>query len=96
MKKTTIELHRIKDTTACVGHTGIPFWQDSASTMDVIVEWSERPENLSQKVYKHIVYSNDENIRHEPHSWANSNNSGYVYSHKCDHVTYLDIYHQDK
>lgn len=93
MNKTTIELHRIKDTTSFVGHWGIPFSQESAPTLDFIVEWSQRPENLSQKIYRHYVRPAEENIREEPHSWSDG---GPVYPRKCDYVTYLDIYHQDK
>lgn len=96
MNKTTIELHRIKDTTSFVSHMGIPFCQDSASTLDFLVEWSQRPENIGQKIYRHAVRAAEENVREEPHSWSNSNAPEFVYPRKCDYVTYLDIYHQDK
>ena len=92
MTKTTIELHRIKDTTANVGHSGVPF--DGPAILDRIVEWSQQPENAGRRVYRHFVYSQDENVRHEPHTWENSSDPGFVYTHKADYVTYLDIYFQ--
>lgn len=92
MIKTTIELHRKKDTTANVSHMGVPF--DGPAILDQIVEWSQHEENAGRRVYRHVVYSQDENVRHEPHSWGDSNNPGYVYPCKADYVTYLDIYHQ--
>lgn len=95
MNKTTIELHRIKDTTANVSHRGVP-WTDADSTMNIIVEWSQRPENLSQRIYRHAVYYKEENVREEPHSWSDSSAPEFVYPCKCDYVTYLDIYHQGK
>lgn len=92
MTKTTIELHRVKDTTAGVSHWGVP--TDGPAILDRIVEWSQQPENTGRRVYRHVVHSCDENVREEPHSWANSNNPGFVYTHKADYVTYLDIYWQ--
>lgn len=89
MNKTTIELDRIKDTTANVGHMGIPF--DGPAILDRIVEWSQQPENTGCRIYRHVVRSQDENVRFEPHNWPRSD---HLYSHKCDYVTYLDIYHQ--
>ncbi len=94
MRKSTIELQRIKDTTAGVSHGGVPF--DGPAILDRIVEWSQQPENVGQKIYRHVVRSADENIRPEPHSWPNSNCPDFVYTHKADYVTYLDIYHQDR
>ncbi len=92
MTKTTIELHRIKDTTAGVSHMGIPF--DGPAILDRIVEWSQQSENAGCRVYRHVVYSQDEGVRAEPHSWPDSNAPEFVYTHKADYVTYLDIYHQ--
>ena len=89
MQKTTIELHRIKDTTAGVSHMGVPF--DGPAILDRIVEWSQQPENTGKRVYRHVVHSQDENVRKEPHTW---NDRGFVYPCKADYVTYLDIYHQ--
>lgn len=94
MDKVTIELHRIKDTTSFVGHGGIPFWQDNEATLNRIVEWSRQPENVGRKIYRHVVYSKEENVRKEPHNWPGSNAPEFVYSHKCDYVTCLDIYYQ--
>ena len=94
MNKTTIELHRIKDTTSFVGHWGIPFAQDSGPTLDSIVEWTERPENVGRRVYRHIVRAEEENVRHEPHNWPDSSAPDFIYPAKCDYVTYLDIYWQ--
>ena len=94
MKKTTIELHRVKDTTAGVGHWGVPFSQDSSTTLDVLTEWTQSPENAGRRVYRHVVRSVDENVRHEPHTWSTSNPPSFVYPNKCDYVTYLDIYWQ--
>lgn len=90
MNKTTIELHRIKDTTSFVSHMGIPSGEHA---LDSIVEWSQRPENIRQSIYRHFIRAEEENIREEPHSWSPG---GPVYPRKCDYVTYLDIYHQDK
>lgn len=92
MTKTTIELHRIKDTTAGVGHMGVPF--DGSAILDRIVEWSQQPENAGRRVYRHVVYSQDENVRHEPHNWPGSNAPEFIYPDKADYVTYLDIYWQ--
>ncbi len=94
MTKTTVELHRIKDTTTCVGHGGIPFSQDSSTTLDVLAEWTSAPENAGRRVYRHVVRSAEENVRKEPHTWPDSNCPTIVYPRKCDHVTYLDIYWQ--
>lgn len=96
MNKTTIELHRIKDTTSFVGHWGIPFSQESGPTLDTIVEWAQRAENVGQKIYRHVIRAEEENVREEPHNWPGSNAPEFVYPRKCDYVTYLDIYHQDK
>lgn len=93
MNKTTIKLHCIKDTTSFVGHWGLPFSQDSQSTLDRIVEWSQSRKGKNQKIYRHIVRTEEENVREEPHSWSVG---GPVYPCKCDYVIYLDIYHQDK
>lgn len=92
MNKTTIELHRIKDTTAGVGHWGVPC--DGPAILDRLIEWSQEPENVGRKVYRHVVHSQDENVRHEPHSWFDSSVPNPVYTHKSDYVTYLDIYWQ--
>ena len=89
MNKTTIELDRIKETTVGVGHMGVPF--DGPAILDRLVEWSQQPENTGCRIYRHVVRSQDENIRHEPHYWSNGNTP---YSHKSDYVTYLDIYYQ--
>lgn len=89
MTKTTIELHRLKDTTAGVGHMGLLFHQDSQSTLDALVEWTRQ--NSESKVYRHILFRVEENVRDEPHSWDRPE---FVYPRKCDYVTYLDIYHQ--
>ncbi len=92
MTKTTIELHRIKGTTAGVSHMGIPF--DGPAILDRIVEWSQQSENAGRRVYRHVVRSCDENVRSEPHNWPGSNAPEFIYPCKADYVTYLDIYHQ--
>jgi hypothetical protein len=91
MNKTSVELHRIKDTTSFVSHMGIPFWQDSQSTLDALLDWAQLPENAGRKVYRHLVRADEENVRREDHTWTEG---GHVYTHKCDYVTYLDIYWQ--
>lgn len=93
MTKTTIEINREKDFTSGAGRMFERFYGDDApAVLDALTAWTCRPENVGQKVYRHSMYRTEENVREEPHQWGNG--SGYTYSHKCDLVIYLDIYHQ--
>lgn len=47
MNKVTIELHRIKGTTAGVSHIRVPF--DGPAILDRLVEWSQQSENVRKE-----------------------------------------------
>ncbi len=79
-------------------------------TLDVLLEWSQQPDNLNKKVYRHKVRRSEENIGRIDRYWhygvvitkeqfeeprpSGADPQGWYTTNYCDLVYYLDIYWQ--
>lgn len=69
MNKTTIELDR-REHIAGYGSFSHPFSQDSQSTLDALIEWSQCDENRNKRVYRHILRVEEENLDRTRYHYA--------------------------
>lgn len=95
MDKTSVEVRRVKDLPLSYGVMNPPR-EDGGDVLDVLIEWSKRPENVNRKVYRHVLRSVYENVSGE------ADMSGFTVPFPPGHgiknsdlVFYVDIYHQE-
>ena len=98
MKKTRIEVKRMDNCPSGYGQWGQPT-ADSQEILDLLIEWAQRPENLGQKVYRHVLSVTEEKngelgeYDFTKDNWTMKHEPGHGIQ-RCHRVTYLDIYHQ--
>ena len=98
MNKTTIELRRYENHPCGYGKMNLPN-ESSSEILDRIIEWAQKPENIGQKVYRHLLRFEEEKggelgeYDFSKGGWNAHLDRGHGIQ-RCHLVIYLDIYHQ--
>jgi hypothetical protein len=98
MEKTSIELRRDENHPKGYGNWNDPT-ADSSEILDRLINWAQRPENLGQKIYRHVLRIAEEKVGElgeydfSVGGWSQAFERGHGIQ-RCHRVIYLDIYHQ--
>jgi hypothetical protein len=94
MKKTTIELDRMKRHWSGWGIMNDKWGGDGDKNplvLNALIKWSKRYPR--RKIYRHVMWGTEENKDKEP-TMVETSYKPQCPVHYCDRVIYLDIYYQ--